>query len=460
MSFVFFDTETTGLSKAFDQIVHFAAIRTDSNLKEIDRFEIRSRLRGHVIPHPSALWVNEIGISQLLDPALPSFYSMVCAIHAKLLSWSPSIFAGYNSIRFDEELLRQAFYQALYPPYLTSFHNNGRADVLGLALSAVANSSDALIVPVGETGRRSFRLPDLARANKLQHRKAHAAMSDVEATLALCRLVSVRAPQAWQRFVRFSKKATVIDFIQGEDAFLLTEFYSNEAYHTPVVCVGIDPADANARLCLTLNSRTRTLLMASDDEILASLDEKPCPLRRVRVNAAPSLTPLYEVDELEFDLDQYEMETIACEVKADPSVCERLIRIYHSRAKPWPTSSYVEQRIYDGFYTREDEVLMQQFHEAGWHERADLVSRLKDDRLRLLGMRLLHDEVPHLLTQQQSQAVKAHFAQREQALEVGPLSCAQAVSETDDLIKRLAPADVERLIEYRSYLTKKIADEQ
>lgn len=456
MSFVFFDTETTGLSTAFDQIVHFAAIRADSNLNEIERFEIRCRLRDDVIPHPSALWVNEIGISQLLDPSLPSHYSMVCAIRAKLLGWSPSIFAGYNSIRFDEELLRQAFYQTLHPLYLTSFHNNGRADVLKLALSAVVNSADALVVPVDENGRKSFKLSDLARANDLPHRKAHAALADVEVIVALCRLVSVRAPDAWQRFVRFSKKATVVDFIQGEEAFLLTEFYSNEAYHTPVVCLGVDPVDANVRYCLALNAGTRALVKASEGEVLAELSRKPCPVRRVRVNAAPSLTPLYEVDELNFDIDQEEMEAIAGDVKADPVVCERLIRIFRSRATPWPASSHVEQRIYEGFFSREDELLMQRFHDADWGSRADLVMRLQDDRLKSIGLRLLYAEAPNSLTEQQQQAVRGNLAGRAQGGGNGPLGLVQAIEETDALVQRLAPADVSRLLEYRHYLTRRL----
>jgi exonuclease I len=43
-SFVFYDTETTGTDTAFDQILQFAAIRTDDNMRELDRFEIRCRL--------------------------------------------------------------------------------------------------------------------------------------------------------------------------------------------------------------------------------------------------------------------------------------------------------------------------------------------------------------------------------------------------------------------------------
>ena len=48
-SFVFYDTETTGTDTAFDQILQFAAIRTDDNMRELDRFEIRCRLLPHIV---------------------------------------------------------------------------------------------------------------------------------------------------------------------------------------------------------------------------------------------------------------------------------------------------------------------------------------------------------------------------------------------------------------------------
>ena len=50
MNFVFYDTETTGTDTTFDQILQFAAIRTDDDLNELDRFEIRCRLLPHVVP--------------------------------------------------------------------------------------------------------------------------------------------------------------------------------------------------------------------------------------------------------------------------------------------------------------------------------------------------------------------------------------------------------------------------
>jgi exodeoxyribonuclease-1 len=44
----------------------------------------------------------------LPNPALPSHYQAMRQVHAKLSDWSSSIFAGYNSISFDKNLLLQA----------------------------------------------------------------------------------------------------------------------------------------------------------------------------------------------------------------------------------------------------------------------------------------------------------------------------------------------------------------
>jgi exodeoxyribonuclease-1 len=241
LSFVFFDTETTGLKRGFDQILHFAAIRTDADLNEIERFETRSRLLPHVLPHPSALQTNGLPIERLTDTSLSSHYAMVGKIQQTLLAWSPAIFVGFNSIRFDEEMLRHALFQCLFPAFLTSNHRNCRADALSLVMAADAVSPAQLAVPLGDEGRRTFRLALLAAANGVTHTRSHDAMSDVVATVDLCRLVFQRSPELWQRFVRFSNKATVADFVEAEVGFVFTEFFGGQAYHTAAVCIGRDP---------------------------------------------------------------------------------------------------------------------------------------------------------------------------------------------------------------------------
>jgi exodeoxyribonuclease-1 len=370
MSFVFFDTETTGLKRGFDQILHFAAVRTDVNLNEVARFEARSRLQPHVLPHPSALRTNGLPIEQLTDANLPSHYAMVGDIRRTLISWSPSIFVGFNSIRFDEEMLRHALFQSLYPAYLTSNHRNCRADALSLVMAADAVSPAQLVVPISDEGRRTFRLQHLAAANGVAHARAHDAMSDALATVELCRLVYQRSPELWQRFVRFSNKATVADFVDAEDGFVLTEFFGGEAYHTPVVCVGVDPDQANGRICLSLNQDVGQLAEMNDAELQAHLAQKPSPVRRFRINAAPTLTAFFDAPEHMLDGGSIDhIEDQARRVKADANLRTRLVAAYIATREPYPLSPHIEERIYNGFPGPDDEGRANAFHQASWSDR-------------------------------------------------------------------------------------------
>lgn len=58
MTFVPFDTETTGTNTYCDQIEQFGAIRTDDEFKEVERIEVRFRLQPHIVSSPAALTVT------------------------------------------------------------------------------------------------------------------------------------------------------------------------------------------------------------------------------------------------------------------------------------------------------------------------------------------------------------------------------------------------------------------
>lgn len=457
MSFVFFDTETTGLKHGFDQIVHFAAIRTDTELNEIDRFEVRSRLLPHVVPHPTALRTNGLSIGRLVDESLPSHYDMVRSIREKLLSWSPSIFVGYNAIRFDEEMLRQALFQTLHPAYLTSNHGNCRADALGLVLAAAALSPACLSVPVGPEGRSIFRLEQLASANGIAHPQAHDAMADVVATVGLCRCVHERASELWQRFVRFSKKATVGDFVDSEDGFFLTEFFGNEPYHSPVVCLGRDPEQPNGRLCLRLDGDVDRFAAMTDEDLRAELAQKPSPIRRLRINAAPTLTPFYDApDQLlkNFFLD--EIEARAHRVKGDPSFCARLVSTYVATREPRLPSRHVEEQIYDGFPGPNDEARMAAFHDASWPEAFSIVQSFDNAGLRVFGLRLIYLACRSVLPDEVRMDVERALTDRLVMDEAGGLTLNQALVDTEALLGEGGMDAEGLLVEYRIYLINRI----
>ena len=64
--YVFYDLETTGMNPVFDQILQFAAVKTDLNFNELERYQYRLKLREDVVPSPGALIVNRLNINDII----------------------------------------------------------------------------------------------------------------------------------------------------------------------------------------------------------------------------------------------------------------------------------------------------------------------------------------------------------------------------------------------------------
>ena len=65
MNYVFYDFETSGNNKDFDQILQLGAVLTDDNFQIKDKINISCRLKKDIIPAPEALLINKISIDQL-----------------------------------------------------------------------------------------------------------------------------------------------------------------------------------------------------------------------------------------------------------------------------------------------------------------------------------------------------------------------------------------------------------
>ncbi len=457
--FVFFDTETTGLRMGFDQIVHFAAIRTDHELNEVDRFEVRSRLQAHVVPHPKAIRTNGLPIASLVDADLPSHYAMMCAIARRISDWSPAIFVGYNSMRFDEEMLRHGLFQSLHDPYLTSRPGNGRADALSLALAAFALAPDSLSTLEGPEGRRSFKLADMAISNGLAHAGAHDALADASVTLELCRLVRARADEVWQRFQRFSNKSAVSQFVETEDGFVLSEFFGGGlAVHRPVASIGGPPGNANGRLCLDLSVDPEHWKSMSDEELAAEICRKGTPVRRLAVNGCPALTELWAApEELMAGLDADVAEERARRLKADTDLCARIVSVYTGSWNARDPSPFPELRLYDGgFPCDADRQRRQAFHEASPQERLEIAKSFKDPRLAVFGRRLVHAEHRGSLPEAERFREDLDLANRLLDARAGPLTLPEAVSELDELVANGEHGSSALLDDYRRWLVAKV----
>ena len=96
--------------------------------ERLDRFETRCRLKTGLVPEPEALIVNNTSIKNLENTNL-SHYDLTKDIKRKIENWSPAIFFGYNSINFDEEIIRKTFFKTLFNAYVTQLEGNKRGDI-------------------------------------------------------------------------------------------------------------------------------------------------------------------------------------------------------------------------------------------------------------------------------------------------------------------------------------------
>jgi len=461
LSFVFYDTETTGTNTAFDQILQFGAIKTDYKFNEIDRFEIRCRLLPYVVPAPGAMRVTGVTVEQLTDPSLPSHYEMVRAIQAKLDDWSPAIFIGHNSLGFDEHLLRQALYKTLHAPYLTNTNGNCRTDSLRIVQAVARFSPETLEIPVDDRGKQVFKLDRLAPANGFNHTAAHDAMGDVEATIHLCRAAAERVPEYWSNFVRFAQKAAVTDFAQEEEVFSLTDFFYGKPYSWMVTTVGANPEYGSELLVFNLDVDPDELAGLSDDDLASRLAERPKPVRAMRTNASPVVLAYDDApDALKECVPELDMLRARAAQVRDESFAERLITAFLATRDEREPSPHVEEQIYDGFAGNADQAVMNRFHELDWGARPDLLAKLADDRLRSLGQRLVFVEAPGVMSDAARREYEVAIARRLMGDDatVPWLTLHKAIEQADDMIAVSEGVERVLLTDLRDYLVQR-ADE-
>jgi exodeoxyribonuclease-1 len=459
MSLVFYDTETTGTDTFFDQILQFAAIRTDADLNEIDRFMVRCRLLPHVVPAPEAMRVNGIKVGELDDPALPSHYEMVRSIRAKLLSWSPALFIGWNSIAFDEDLVRQALYKTLHNPYLTNSNGNTRSDGMRIARACSILAPDVLNVPSDGSGRRTFSLHHVARANGFKHGQKHDAMVDVEATIYLCRLLIEKGPDIWSSFMRFSTKTAVAAYITQELLFTFCGFSRGEPFSCIATVIGQNERNKAEWYVYDLGVHPKSLLTLSPAKLAARLNQIPQPVRRLKSNAAPMLFPAEDAPDTCTGREHgvQELERRAKALQADAALRGRLVSAFQSLQEEYPTSPHIEKQIYDGFSGRADEELMDAFHEVEWSHRNAIVDKFQDPRLRRIGRELIHLERPALLDEGIRQEHVSAGAKRllGQGEDILWLTLPKALEQIEEMLVGASGPELRFLQEHDQYLRER-----
>lgn len=443
MTFVFYDTETTGLKAAFDQVVQFAAIVTDDEFVVLEELNLRCRLKPHVIASPGAMLITNVGPRQIQSAPL-SCYQMTAQIRAFIERWTPAVLIGFNSISFDENMLRHLFFQGLHPTYLTNTNGNSRMDVMRLAHAVAAHEPGALIVPLKENGRPSFRLGDLVKANGIALDNAHDALADTRATIELAKFLKERAPTVWEDLFSCRSRHAVEALLAKHQLFLITD----QTFKRSTILAGAiatHPVNPAAVAFFDLEYDPGIYLDADKAEMQRLLKASPRPIRVMKTNALPIIAPVRE------KVPEGADTALALErlkhIRQHKTFAETISFAMAAQDENYEAPDHLEQSIYSGFPCRRDQELMEDFHRAPWQEKHRLLEQFEDIRFLEFGERILYAEFPSGLPPERLAYMKAWHRQRYHSKDDVPwLTISKGIAELE-AARTNAPASQAALIE-------------
>lgn len=403
-TYLFYDLETSGSNPCFDQILQFAAIRTNVELTELERTEIRVRLNPDVIPDPEAQIIHRIPLDTMKNGE--SELSAMIKIH-QWLNTPNTISCGYNTLNFDDEFLRFSFYRNLLTPYTHQWANQcGRMDLYPMTLIFYLYHHEKL--SWGErAGKPSLKLEDLSIANQLtQGGMAHDAIVDVEATLNLARLFK-RESATWDYLAGFFNKSTDLSRMSRLPiafhlkqqpihlALLLGASGANEHYQFPVLSLGRHR-----------HYKNQTLWLRLDKTELSTVTEFSIPeatwVVRKKDGEPPFLLPFSEHYTQKLDLERQKISEKNLELlKNQPELLTAIIEYHCEYTYPKIPNVDPDAALYDkGFLSKDEDALCQAFHLAPPNaQKLNLLKQFADPTLRKIGLRLLGRHYPDLMNE-------------------------------------------------------------
>lgn len=342
--FLWYDLETFGRDARRSRIAQFGAIRTDENLDPVDDpIMLFCRPANDVLPSPGACLITGITPQQALAEGLPEA-EFAARIHEEM-SRPDTCVAGYNSFRFDDEFIRNLFYRNFFDPYEREWRNgNSRWDLIDVMRMAHALRPDGITWPKRDDGMTSFKLEALAAANGLVHSRAHDALSDVEATIALARLLKQAQPRLHDyAFALRNKKhaAALLDYANMTPVLHMSQRYpAAQGCGSLVLPLCPHPHISNQIIVCDLADDPSALIELPAEDILDRLYTPRADLpdgvsriglKQVHLNRAPILVELRHLSQSQqavFGIDLERDLAHAQRLRDAPGLVEKIREVF------------------------------------------------------------------------------------------------------------------------------------
>jgi exodeoxyribonuclease-1 len=401
-TFFFYDLETSGIDPKTSRIMQFAGQRTDMDMNPVgEPVNIMIKLTPDVLPDPGAIMVTGITPQQtLLDGVtekefLEEFYENICV--------DDTVFMGFNTVRFDDEFMRYLLYRNFYDAYEWQWDKGcSRWDLLDVVRMTRALRPDGINWPVTAEGKPTNRLELLTKLNNLNHFKAHDALSDVYATIAVAKMIQEKQPDLFSYLYEHRGKKNVKAVVTNGQPFVYASGkYPGAFEHTSAAVLLCAHPGQDAALVYDLREDPTQFLHKTPQEIVEhwkfSRDPEhiKLPVKTLKYNRCPAVAPIGVLNAAAQERLQLPLDTVRKHLailrQNQSDFCEKItaaIKLLDEERKKAQSQLFgdvkdVDARLYDGFFGPGAKDEMRVVRAATPNELSKIGIR-SDERLQLL----------------------------------------------------------------------------
>jgi exodeoxyribonuclease-1 len=424
-TFFFYDLETSGVNPREDRIMQFAGRRTTLDLEPLgDPFDILIKLTDDVLPEPDAILLTGITPQQTIAEGMTE--AEFLKIFMTEVALPETIFVGYNTIRFDDEFMRYTLWRNFYDAYEWQWKNDrSRWDLLDVVRMTRALRPEGIQWPFASDGKPTNRLELITELNDLNHENAHNAMSDVDATINVARLIRSKQPRLFEYLLKVRDKKSVQSFVADRDPFVYCSGrYSGKYEKTTVAAKLIEHPSKPAALVYDLRYDPTEFLgmtttaLADRWQWTKDPDAPPrLPIKTLQYNKCPAIAPLSVLDSgskqrlgLDTDIINKNLEVLNSDATFSVRVAEVAKSLENLKQESFFSDTReADTRLYEGFIPDSDKQIMQAIT-SGSIDIGD--ASFKDDRL--VGMAPLYKarNMPKSLTPEEHELWELFKAER------------------------------------------------
>lgn len=393
--------------------MQFAGQRTDMDLNPIgEPYNVLVRLNDDTLPSPDALMVTGISPQKTLDEGYTE------AEFAKLLMdevfTEGTITVGFNNIRFDDEFIRHLLWRNFYDPYEWAWKDGrSRWDLLDVTRMTRALRPEGIEWPFID-GKAVNKLELLTKLNGIDHFKAHDALSDVEALIAVTKLIRDKQPQLYEYLLKMRDKNEVkrLVNVDTKQPFVYVSGRYDAEFNKATVAFPIAPGPNGSVLVYDLRYDPTECAKLSAKElrenIYATWDERQednflkVHVKEIHLNKAPAVAPLGVLEQAngweKVSLNLETVEKHKAALLAVPHFAENIRSAFENKPE-FKRSPDPEAQLYDGFLADRDRLRVETVRNADERALADYHPEFVDERLVPLLLHYKARSYPHSLSE-------------------------------------------------------------